>query len=68
MPDSYIEKVMRAKADVRVITINGYQLHGKIFYSDDEYIVLISGGVKKLVYKHAISTIEPSRFVKPQDI
>lgn len=64
MPDTYIQEAMCAKTTVRVITINGYQMYGKIFADNDNYIVLLSDGVKKLVFKHAVSTIEPAKSVK----
>ena len=59
MPDTYIEEVMKGRVSVTVYTVNGYQLKGTIFSECDNYIVLLSNGKKKLVYKHAISTIEP---------
>lgn len=59
MADTYIEEAMYGRATVTVYTINGYQLRGTIFSDCDEYIVLLSNGKKKMIYKHAISTIEP---------
>ena len=59
MPDTYIEEVMKGRVSVTVYTVNGYQLKGAIFAECDNYIVMLSNGNKKLVYKHAISTIEP---------
>ena len=60
MPDTYIREAMVRTLSVTVYTINGYQLKGTIFDDCDNYIVLLSNGKKKLIYKHAISTVEPS--------
>ena len=60
MPDTYVEEAMFRGAQVTVFTTNGYQLRGIITHDDLEYIVLLSNGKKKMIYKHAISTIEPA--------
>lgn len=61
MPDTYIEECCIARHPVKVITINGFQMVGKIIEHDDESVVVMCGNVKKLVFKHAISTIEPAK-------
>jgi host factor-I protein len=43
---------------VRVFLMNGYQLKGNIIGFDDSAIILLSGEIRQLIYKHAISTIE----------
>ena len=60
MPDTYVEEAMFRGVQVTVFTTNGYQLRGVITHDDLEYIVLLSNGKKKMIYKHAISTIEPA--------
>ena len=60
MVDTYIREAMVRRVSVTVYTINGYQIKGTIFDDCDSYIVLLSNGKKKMIYKHAISTIEPS--------
>lgn len=59
MLDTYIEECCIARHLVTVITINGFQMVGKIIDHDDKAIVVLCGNAKKLVFKHAISTIEP---------
>lgn len=61
MPDTYIEECCIARHTVKIITINGYQMYGKIVDHNDESVVVLCGNVKKLVFKHAISTIEPAK-------
>lgn len=55
----YIDGVANSKSLVTVYTINGYQLKGIIIDEYEDSIVLFSGGKNKLIYKHAISTIDP---------
>lgn len=58
--DSFIERVMKEKTMVNIITTNGFQMRGKIVENDLAYVVVNVGKVEKMVYKHAISTIEPA--------
>jgi len=43
--------------------INGIKLQGQI-ESFDQFVVLLRNSVSQMVYKHAISTVVPSRNVK----
>ncbi len=61
MPDTYIEECCIARRSVKIITINGFQMVCKIIEHDAESIVVLCGNAKKLVFKHAISTIEPAK-------
>lgn len=61
MSDNYIEECCIARHSVKIITINGFQMVGKIIEHVDESIVVLCGNAKKLVFKHAISTIEPAK-------
>ena len=40
--------------------VNGIKLQGKI-ESFDQFVVLLRNSVSQMVYKHAISTVVPSR-------
>lgn len=60
MPDSYIEECVINRNTVNIITVNGYQMACKILHEENDYIVVLNGDKKKLVFKHAISTIEPA--------
>lgn len=61
MPDTYIEECVHAKTPVVIITTNGFHMVGVIVYDDEEYIVVKSSGTKRLIFKHAISTIYPEQ-------
>lgn len=61
MKDGYIEKCIISRHAVNIITLNGYQMIGVILDEDPAYIVVLCNGKKKMIYKHAISTIEPAK-------
>jgi host factor-I protein len=42
--------------------VNGIKLQGQI-ESFDQYVVLLKNSVTQMVYKHAISTVVPSRAI-----
>lgn len=60
MRDGYIETCIINQHTVNIITTNGYQMIAKILDDEGDSIVILCGNKKKLVYKHAISTIEPA--------
>ena len=43
-----------------IYLVNGIKLQGQI-ESFDQYVVLLKNTVTQMVYKHAISTVVPSR-------
>jgi len=55
---------------VSIFLVNGIKLQGQI-ESFDQFVVLLKNTVSQMVYKHAISTVVPSRPVRlpvnPQD-
>jgi len=50
---------------VSVYLVNGIKLQGKV-ESFDQYVILLRNTVTQMVYKHAISTIVPTRAVHMQ--
>lgn len=60
MKDGYIETCIINRNAVNVITMNGFQMVCKILEEEADHIVVLCNGKKKLVFKHAISTIEPA--------
>ena len=52
-------------ADLSIYLVNGIKLQGQI-ESFDQYVVLLRNTVTQMVYKHAISTVVPSRPVNLQ--
>ena len=60
MIEGYIETCINNQHTVNIITMNGFQMVCKILEEYDDHIVVNCGGKMKMVYKHAISTIEPA--------
>ena len=48
---------------VSIFLVNGIKLQGQI-ESFDQFVVLLKNSVSQMVYKHAISTVVPSRDIK----
>lgn len=59
LQDDFLNNIRKEKKSVSIHVINGYQLNHINIISFDNYVILTqdSGGVQRLVYKHAISTI-----------
>ena len=53
----------RERVPVSIYLVNGIKLQGTI-ESFDQFVVLLRNHVSQMVYKHAISTVVPSRNVR----
>ena len=58
--DPYLNALRKERVPVSVYLVNGIKLQGKI-ESFDQFVVLLRNSVSQMVYKHAISTVVPSR-------
>jgi host factor-I protein len=64
LQDAFLNQVRKENFPVTVFLVNGYQLKGTVKGFDNFTIVMTdSEGRQQLVYKHAISTIQPIRAV-----
>ncbi len=63
LQEPFLNALRREKVPVSVYLVNGIKLQGQID-SFDQFVVLLKNSVSQMVYKHAISTIVPSRMVK----
>ena len=59
MEQNYINDMINQRTNVRIYTTNGYQLRGRILDQSSNAIIMKVDKVERLIYKHAISTIEP---------
>ena len=66
-PTDFLEDIKENKIAVTVFLINGVKLQGIITFFDETSFLLRRDGHSQLVYKHAISTIAPSRPVSILD-
>ena len=62
LQDPFLNVLRREHVQVSIYLVNGIKLQGQI-ESFDQYVVLLRNTVTQMVYKHAISTIVPSRAV-----
>jgi len=63
LQDPYLNVLRRDKISVAIYLVNGIKLQGQV-ESFDQYVILLRNTVSQMVYKHAISTVVPSRSVK----
>ncbi len=66
LQDPFLNALRRERVPVAVYLVNGIKLQGTI-ESFDQFVVLLRNTVSQMVYKHAISTVVPSRNVKMAD-
>ena len=62
LQDPFLNALRRDHVPVSVYLVNGIKLQGQID-AFDQYVVLLKNTVTQMVYKHAISTVVPSRGV-----
>ena len=64
LQDRFLNQLRVNKIEVKVYLVNGYQMKG-IVRAFDSYTVLLEDGNKQsLIYKHAISTLMPSQYIR----
>jgi host factor-I protein len=63
LQEPFLNALRRDRVPVSVYLVNGIKLQGQI-ESFDQFVVLLKSAVSQMVYKHAISTIVPSRQVR----
>lgn len=61
LQDSFLNQVRKESIPVTIYLINGFQLKGTICSFDNFTICIESSGKQQLIYKHAISTITPTK-------
>ena len=65
LQDPYLNILRKERIPVSIFLVNGIKLQGQI-ESFDQFVVLLRNAVSQMVYKHAISTIVPSRNVRSE--
>lgn len=63
LQDPFLNALRRERVPVSIFLVNGIKLQGTI-ESFDQFVVLLRGVTNQMVYKHAISTVVPSRNVR----
>ncbi len=63
LQDPFLNVLRKERIPVSIYLVSGIKLQGQI-ESFDQFVILLKNAVSQMVYKHAISTVVPSRMVK----
>ena len=64
LQDRFLNQLRINKIEVKVYLVNGYQMKGIVRAFDSYTVLLEDGGKQSLIYKHAISTLMPSQYIR----
>lgn len=64
LQDVFLNQARKEHMYVTIYLTNGFQFKGMVKGFDNYTVVLDSDGKQQLVYKHAISTIVPSKTIE----
>ena len=62
LQDPFLNALRKERVQVAIYLVNGIKLQGYVD-SFDQYVILRKNTVTQMVYKHAVSTIVPSKAV-----
>lgn len=63
LQDPFLNALRKERIPVAIYLVNGIKLQGQV-ESFDQFVILLKSTTSQMVYKHAISTIVPTRAVK----
>ncbi|HHY06321.1 MAG TPA: RNA chaperone Hfq [Clostridia bacterium] len=63
LQDNFLNQIRKNNIPVTIFLINGFQLKGNVKGFDNFTIILEMEGRQQLIYKHAVSTISPSKLI-----
>jgi len=63
LQDVLLNQLRKEKILVTVFLTNGFQIKGTIKGFDNFVVILESEGKQQMIYKHAISTLVPSKAI-----
>jgi len=63
LQDVFLNQIRKEHIPVTIHLTNGFQLRGLVKGFDNFTVILDSEGKQMMIYKHAISTITPTRAV-----
>ena len=61
LQDTFLNHVRKTKTPLTIFLVNGVKLQGIVTWFDNFCLLLRRDGHSQLVYKHAISTVQPSQ-------
>jgi len=63
LQDPFLNALRKERIPVSIFLVNGIKLQGQI-ESFDQFAILLRNNITQMIYKHAVSTVVPSRNVK----
>ncbi len=66
LQDIFLNQARKDKIHITVFLVSGYQIKGLVVGFDPYTIVMDSDGKQQMIYKHAISTLVPTRPISLQ--
>ncbi len=63
LQEPFLNHLRKERIPVSIYLVNGIKLQGQI-ESFDQFVVLLKNSVSQMIYKHAISTVVPTRNVR----
>lgn len=66
LQDPFLNSLRKDRVPVSIFLMNGIKLQGTI-ESFDQFVIVLNNNSNQMVYKHAISTIVPSKQVSTQE-
>ncbi len=67
LQDIFLNQARKEKVPVTVFLVNGFQFKGLVKGFDSYVVIMDCDGKQNVVYKHAISTIAPSKTINVLD-
>ena len=64
LQDTFLNRARAERVPVTLFLMNGFQLRGVLRAFDSFTVIIDSEGKQQLIYKHAISTIQPASRVE----
>ena len=64
LQDRFLNQARKDRTLLTLFLMNGFQLRGTIISFDQFAVLVLSEGRQNLIYKHAISTIQPADSVR----
>lgn len=62
LQDPFLNALRKERIPVSIFLVNGIKLQGQV-ESFDQFVIVLRNNVSQMIYKHAISTVVPTRSI-----
>lgn len=63
LQDAFLKQLHKEQVAISIFLVNGIKLHG-VIENFDQSVIMLKSALTQMVYKHAISTVVPSRLIE----